>query len=77
MEYLFTEFVDKLEIHILPSVEHLSYFGVVKKNSGHILGKRDLGYWGVNFYRLLSGKQGRIFYCRFLFDNRKCEIAGI
>lgn len=54
MECLFTEFVDKLEIHILPSVEHLSSFGTVRKNSGYIPGKGDLGYWGVNFYLVPS-----------------------
>lgn len=44
MEYLFTEFVDEIEIHILPSVEHLSSFGVVKKISRHIPGNVNPGY---------------------------------
>lgn len=66
MEYLFTEFVYEVEIHILPSVGHLSFFEVVRKNSGHIPGEGDLGYWAVNFYLLPSGKKGRTFCCRCL-----------
>lgn len=43
MGYLFTEFVNKLETHILPLVEYLSSFGVVK-NSRHIAAEVGLGY---------------------------------
>lgn len=79
VEYLLTELVYKLEIHILPSVEHLSSCGVVRKNSGHIPGAGDLGYWGVNFYLLPSGKRGRTFYCRCLStENVKLlEYKGV
>lgn len=66
MEYLFTDFVHELEIHILPLAEHLSSFGVVKEDSRHTTGKDDMSYRRLNFYLLPPGEQGRAFSSKCL-----------